>query len=62
MPFDKTTPWARGLVNLNQTAQERKEKYRLASSLGVKPAHARRMRDWREAKIRRQVGMNQPRT
>ena len=58
MSFDKTTSWAKNLVNLNQTAQERQAKYRLALSLGAMPCHARRMRDWRESKIRRWAGVD----
>ena len=58
MSFDRTTPWAKGLVNLNQTAQERQAKYQLALSLEAKPCLAARMRDWRETKIKRWAGVD----
>jgi len=51
--WNRESKWARSLVNLNQTPTQRKHKYDLALSLGVNPAHARRMRDWHENKIRR---------
>ena len=56
MTFNPNTEWAKGLVNLNQTAGERKAKYQLALSLGASPSHAQRMRDWRWAKIERRFG------
>lgn len=44
------------LINLNQTAKERKEKYWLVRSHNV-PAHlARAMRDWRMTNIERRIG------
>ena len=58
MSFDRTTLWARGLVNLNQTTQERQFKYQYALSLGAQPGHARRMRDWRLPKINRRFGID----
>jgi len=57
MSFNPNTPWAKHLVNLNQTPAQRKEKYELALKLGANPAHARRMRDWPESKIRRRFGL-----
>lgn len=57
MSFNKTTPWAKHLVNLNQTAQERKAKYDYARSLGANPSHAQAMRDWRLSKIERAFGV-----
>ena len=45
------------LVNLDQTKEERLEKYWLARSLGVNPSWARRMRDWRLIKIERQFDL-----
>jgi len=53
MSFNRDTPWARHLVNLNQTAQERQNKYQLARQLGASVPLAQRMRDWREPKIKR---------
>ena len=44
-------------VNLWQTADERREKYSLCLSLGVNPAWARAMRDWRLAKIERRFNL-----
>jgi len=35
------------LVNLHQSAQERREKYWLARSAGASPGWARALRDWR---------------
>jgi len=53
MTFNPNTPWARHLVNLNQTTEQRREKYYYARSLGANVASAQRMRDWRLSKIKR---------
>lgn len=44
-------------VNLNQTPEERKQKYWLARSCGVNSSWANRMRDWRLRKIERRFNL-----
>ena len=51
--WNKESHWAKGLVNLNQSPEERREKYALCKSLGASPDQANRMRDWRMSKIKR---------
>lgn len=57
MAHAKESKWKRQLVNFNQTPEERQVKYRLALGLGANSALARRMRDWRESKIKRAYGL-----
>jgi hypothetical protein len=40
-------------VNLNQTPEERREKYHLLKSIGLSSARARQGRDWRLSAIER---------
>ncbi|MBA7696709.1 hypothetical protein ES703_105360 [subsurface metagenome] len=54
---DEST-WKRRLVNLWQTAEQRKEKYWLCRSLGCNPSWAARYRDWRLSKIERRFSLN----
>ena len=49
--------WLKSLVNLHQTKEQRRKKYKLALSLGANAALAYRMRDWRAVKITRCLGM-----
>lgn len=48
--------WRRSLVNLHQTPEERKSKYKLSRALGGSCYQADRMRDWRWNKIARWAG------
>lgn len=57
MLFDRTTNWARHLVNLHQTPEERRAKYAYARKLGANASHAQRMKDWRWNKIKRRFGI-----
>ncbi len=45
------------LINLWQTAEERKGKYWLCRSLGANASWSGAMRDWRLAKIERRFGL-----
>jgi hypothetical protein len=45
------------LINIFQTKEDRRAKYWLALSLGFNSAWARRMRDWRLAKLERFCGL-----
>lgn len=47
----------RRLVNLWQTAEERRAKYWLCRSLGANPSWATSMRDWRLSKIERKYNL-----
>jgi len=48
--------WSKQLVNLRQSSEERRVKYRLVCALGTSPSWARRYRDWRWDKIARRFG------
>jgi len=47
------------LVNYSQTPEERSQKYWLARSCGANSYTAKRMRDWRIAKIERYFGLTE---
>lgn len=51
-----TSEWGRHLVNLRQSSEERKAKYRLARHLGATWQWASVYRDWRWDKIARRFG------
>lgn len=57
MVWNRDSHWAKGLVNLNQTPEQRKAKYRRARELGATVAWAMRMRDWHMPKIERALGV-----
>lgn len=47
------------LVNLWQSSEERRDKYKLTILMGATWENAQRMRDWRLAKIERYFGIVQ---
>jgi len=53
LPTEETTKNHFQFINLWQTAEERKQKYWLARSMGASWDLARRCRDWRLSKIER---------
>ena len=48
--------WSKRLVNLRQSSEERRAKYRLVRALGASRSWAVRYRDWRWNKIARRFG------
>jgi len=52
--------WVKGLVNLHQTPEQRREKYDFVRGLGLSSYHAKKMRDWRWSKLYRFFNIPNP--